>query len=123
MRRITIILFALLILVGCVASDKSVDTRPQITMTAPKYWTPKVMKRHEDGAKPTDNATSDRQPHVWMGESNAVVIPDDAKAVVATAAVSNGSVKPTQALEPEIWQLQSPAGNELFDFKVLRSVG
>ncbi len=54
MRRITIILSASLILVGCVASKESHDTRPQTTMTVPEQWTPMVMKRHEDGAKPTD---------------------------------------------------------------------
>ena len=104
MRPITIILSASLILVGCVASEESNDTRPQTTMTAPEQWTPMVMKRHEDDAKPTDNATGPWQPIVWKGESNAAVKPDDAKVVATTTAVSKGSVKPTQAPEPETWQ-------------------
>ena len=104
MRRITIILSASLILVGCVASEESGDTRPQTTMMAPEQGTPKVIKRHEDGAKPTDNATSAWQPNVWKGESNAAAKSDDAIVGAATTTVSKGSVKPAQAPEAETWQ-------------------
>ena len=119
MRRITIILSASLILVGCVASKESHDTRPQTTMTVPEQWTPMVMKRHEDGAKPTDNATSTWQPNVWKDESSAAANPDDAEILAATTTVSKGSVKPTQAPEPEpetwqpkVWKSESANATE-----------